>query len=68
MLQRIRDLPELVTTKVTELETDRAGTDARLDPGLSRFLNTPWWEDPNADLTTDYTPGNGNGAGHSDSV
>ena len=61
MLQRIRDLPELISTKVTELETDRARFDEQSDAGISRFLNTPWYEFPFADLTTDPSPG-GNGA------
>jgi len=63
MLQRIRDLPELISTKVTELETDRARPDHAAHSGnLSRFLNTPWYDDPGHDLTTDASPGNGNGA------
>lgn len=65
MLQRIRDLPELLTTKVTELETDRARIDRQPDAGISRFLNTPWYDSALADLTRDPSPG-GNGAGHSD--
>src|SRR5690348_704869 len=63
MLQRIRDLPELLTTKVTELETDRARIDRQPDAGISRFLNTPWYDSALADLTRDPSPG-GNGAGH----
>lgn len=57
MLQRIRDLPELILTKVTELETDRGRIDAGPDAGISRFLNTPWYEDAARDLTDGYSPG-----------
>lgn len=59
MLQRIRDLPELLTTKVTELETDRARIDREPDAGIRRFLNTPWYDSALADLAAGSPSGNG---------
>lgn len=60
MLQRIRDLPEQLLAKVTELEDQQhARPDRTSDAGLRTFLNTPWYDSASADLTTDYSPGNG---------